>query len=211
MIQHDKMWEAIDAIAGINGLTPSGLAKKAGLDPTIFNKSKRISKDGRQRWPSTESIARILDVIGMSMGQFADLMQSNENLGAIGLPKTKLSSLQNVKSFISSTGHVRSNYRDENMESTDIDGKSFMVRINTHDYADVYNRGDTLIAKITSNVRKGDKVIVAVEEGDNIIATIQKISSHVISLKKIGENELENPNIDLRKVKWIARIIWKAE
>ena len=60
MLSHDKIWAAIDRLAERHQLTPSGLARRAGLDPTSFNKSKRIASDGRMRWPSTapSTIAR---------------------------------------------------------------------------------------------------------------------------------------------------------
>ena len=60
MLTHDQVWTALDRLAERAGLSASGLAKRAGLDPTTFNKSKRITADGRERWPSTESIAKAL-------------------------------------------------------------------------------------------------------------------------------------------------------
>ena len=51
-------------IAERYGFSASGLAKKAGLDPTSFNPSKRNGPDGRPRWPTTESIARVLQCVG---------------------------------------------------------------------------------------------------------------------------------------------------
>ena len=44
MLKHKEIWNAIDKLAQINGMTPSGLAKKSGLDATIFNKSKESVK-----------------------------------------------------------------------------------------------------------------------------------------------------------------------
>ena len=38
---HESVWGAIDALAARHRLESSGLAKKAGLDPTAFNPSKR--------------------------------------------------------------------------------------------------------------------------------------------------------------------------
>ena len=61
MLSHSQIWTALDRLAARAGLSPSGLAKKSGLDPTTFNKSKRITPDGRPRWPSTESVAKALD------------------------------------------------------------------------------------------------------------------------------------------------------
>jgi len=71
---NQQLWYAIDHLAEIRGLSTSGLARKAGLDPTAFNKSKRFSRDGRPRWPSTESISRVMLATGVSFSQFAALV-----------------------------------------------------------------------------------------------------------------------------------------
>jgi phage repressor protein C with HTH and peptisase S24 domain len=65
MLSHAQIWNALDRLAERNGMSPSGLAKKAGLDATTFNKSKRITNDGRERWPSTESVSKALTATGV--------------------------------------------------------------------------------------------------------------------------------------------------
>ena len=77
MFTHRQVWDAIDQIAEDHGMTASGLAKKAGLDSTTFNRSKRVSPDGRERWPSTESVAKILRVTGEPIDQFASLVDKS--------------------------------------------------------------------------------------------------------------------------------------
>src|ERR1700760_4464516 len=74
MLTHDQIWTALDRLAARAGLSPSGLAKRAGLDPTTFNKSKRITADLRQRWPSTESVAKCLAATGVGLHQFVGLI-----------------------------------------------------------------------------------------------------------------------------------------
>src|SRR5436190_8591804 len=74
MLTHAQVWAAIDALAERAGLSASGLAKRAGLDPTTFNKSKRITPDGRERWPSTESLAKALAASGSSIDTFVQLI-----------------------------------------------------------------------------------------------------------------------------------------
>lgn len=51
-----------------------GLAKRAGLDPTTFNRSKRVTSDSGERWPSTESIAKALTAADSSIDTFASLV-----------------------------------------------------------------------------------------------------------------------------------------
>jgi phage repressor protein C with HTH and peptisase S24 domain len=74
MYTHSDIWRAIDRLAQSLGYSPSGLAKKAGLDPTTFNKSKRTSIDGKPRWPSTESLSKILAVTETPMIDFFSFM-----------------------------------------------------------------------------------------------------------------------------------------
>lgn len=73
MLAHEEVWAAIDALAVRNGLSPSGLARRSGLDPTTFNKSKRHAADGRPRWPSTESISKILSATNTNVREFFGL------------------------------------------------------------------------------------------------------------------------------------------
>src|SRR5215203_3821590 len=75
MLSHDRVWAAIDALAARYGMTASGLARKAGLDATSFNRSKRTSPEGRDRWPSTESISKILRATGASLDEFMKLVE----------------------------------------------------------------------------------------------------------------------------------------
>ena len=74
MLTHDQIWTALDRLAERAGLTTSALAKRAGLDPTTFNKSKRITAEGRERWPSTESVAKSLAATNTSIDTFVELI-----------------------------------------------------------------------------------------------------------------------------------------
>src|ERR1700733_13558467 len=74
MLTHDQVWTALDRLAERAGMSASGLAKKAGLDPTTFNRSKRVTADGRERWPSTESVAKALAATNSSIDSFVQLI-----------------------------------------------------------------------------------------------------------------------------------------
>ena len=82
MLSHDRVWAAIDALAERYSLSASGLAKRAGLDSTAFNKSKRLSSDGRPRWPSTESLAKIIEATGASLDEFTGLIEGRVSIHA---------------------------------------------------------------------------------------------------------------------------------
>lgn len=74
MFTHEQIWQGLDRLAKVRGFSASGLAKKAGLDPTSFNKSKRFSPDGKPRWPSTESISKVLHATDSTMSDLFSLI-----------------------------------------------------------------------------------------------------------------------------------------
>lgn len=77
MFTHAQIWQGLDRLAAAKGYSPSGLAKQSGLDPTSFNKSKRISPEGKPRWPSTESLAKVLAVTDATMSDFIALIEDD--------------------------------------------------------------------------------------------------------------------------------------
>src|SRR6188474_1369343 len=86
MLTHNQVWTALDRLAARAGLSPSGLARRAGLDPTTFNKSKRITPDGRQRWPSTESVSKALSATGTNIDVFVSLIDGGGRAPAKSIP-----------------------------------------------------------------------------------------------------------------------------
>ena len=86
MLTHAQVWSAIDRLAARAGLSASGLARRAGLDPTTFNKSKRITPQGRARWPSTESIAKALTATGTPFDIFVTLIEQSGGAAARAVP-----------------------------------------------------------------------------------------------------------------------------
>lgn len=75
MLTHESVWDAVDALASRSGWSVSGLAVRARLDPTALNRSKRIGIDGKPRWPSMETIAKLLSAAGMSLSAWCDLVE----------------------------------------------------------------------------------------------------------------------------------------
>ncbi len=76
---HAYVWNAIDLLANQNSLSCSGLARKSGLDPTVFNKSKRHTNNGKPHYPSLYSVAKILSATNTTPVQFAVLIQEQMN------------------------------------------------------------------------------------------------------------------------------------
>lgn len=78
MFSHTDIWNAIEEFAKHNNMTCSGLAKSCGLDATTFNKSKRFTKFGQPRWPTTQSLAKILQATNSDIMDFVQYLPKRQ-------------------------------------------------------------------------------------------------------------------------------------
>ena len=77
-MNHYQIWNAIEMFARDHGMSCSALAKCSGLDPTTFNKSKRSSVFGQPRWPSTETISKILSATNSNASDFFKYIENDD-------------------------------------------------------------------------------------------------------------------------------------
>ena len=112
MLTHDQVWTALDRLAERAGLSASGLAKKSGLDPTTFNKSKRVTADGRERWPSTESVAKALAATNSSIDSFVQLIgdtaRTAQSVPLLGFAQAGAAALSTMAAFRPARAGTRS-------------------------------------------------------------------------------------------------------
>ena len=160
MLSHDRVWAAVDALAARHGMTASGLARKAGLDATSFNKSKRTSPEGRDRWPSTESIAKILRATGATLEDFLRLVEPGGSLRRSMVPLIGMTQAGSGKFFTdeglpsNAPGWDEIDFPDFGQE------KVFALEVTGDSMAPLYRDGDMLILSPTASIRKGDRVVV---------------------------------------------------
>ena len=140
-MQHGDIWRGIDLLARKHGLTPSGLARRAGLDATAFNKSKRLPKDGRPRWPSTESLARVLAAVGSDFDEFAALVSGRRSVSLPLVAEEALNhtdAAQHLENADVTSKHIR-------LPSNGASDTCFIVELTSDAFAPAYQIGDRLI------------------------------------------------------------------
>lgn len=197
-MQHGDIWRGIDLLAQRHGLSTSGLAKLAGLDATAFNKSKRLPKDGRPRWPSTESISRVLMAVGSDFDEFAALVTGR---GGIAVPLVRQSNLDQAdKLDLGSADETR-------LPGDEPDEAWFVLEIDTPDLVPFYQVGERLVIGHGAPLRAGDRVIVKPTHGGALTGTLVQVTRDQIHVQAAGNpNEIwlfERAQTDL-----IARILW---
>lgn len=210
MLSHERVWAAIDALASRHGMTASGLARKAGLDATSFNKSKRTSPEGRDRWPSTESISKILRATGASLEDFMRLIEPASSLHGSSLPLVRSDRAAREELF-GEDGRPNSGPHWEDMSFPDFAGEAaFAIEIVGRELEPHFREGELVIVSPTANMRKGDRVIVRTRKGEILVKELKRRSTKTIELSSIGaeQDELVLPVED---VAWIGRVMWTRQ
>ncbi len=227
MLNHETIWAAIDALAERNGLTPSALARKAGLDPTAFNPSKRRSADGRARWPSTESIAKVLDATGASLEEFTAAI--NDPLsrllppgsrGVAGKAGNHMAAARQVPllgfaqagvgGFFEDGGFPAGNGWEEiDLPTLGEDG-SYALEVQGDSMLPLYRDGDIIIVSPAERIRKGDRIVVKTHDGEVMAKILKRRTASQVELVSLNP-EHDDRVLALDRIDWMARIIWASQ
>jgi phage repressor protein C with HTH and peptisase S24 domain len=216
-MKHDDIWRAIDALAAENGLSASGLAKKSGLDPTTFNKSKRRTVDGHERWPGTESVAKILNATGASLEAFTSLVTGTRALspGAVQrmvhrrIPLIGFAQAGGA-GYFDDGGYPVGGAWDEVSLPEIPDPNAYALEIAGESMEPVYRDGDQVIVSPASPIRRGDRVVVRTLKGEVMAKQLVRQSARRIELKSLNPAHPDY-SFDLREVTWMHRIIWASQ
>jgi phage repressor protein C with HTH and peptisase S24 domain len=207
MLRHADIWRAIDGLAELHGMSPSGLARRAGLDPTSFNRSKRGTHGGKRRWPGSESVAKILNATGTSFVEFAALI---DGPGAAGAPR-RLASLPvsraQAGTCFGEDGRPLPDGWDEVLFPNLTDPNCYLLEIDGSQWEPAYRDGDQLVVSPGESIRRGDRVVVKTAEGPFIFGRLSRRSMRRIELDSM-DAEGGSLTLDAGLVAWMSRVIW---
>lgn len=208
MLTHEKVWSAIDALADRNGMSPSGLAKRAGLDPTAFNRSKRHSSDGRPRWPSTESLSKVMQATGADLAELLSLVAGRgpvrSTLPVVGFAKA------GTGGYFDDGGFPVGEGWDTVEFPVDAEVGAYAIKVQGESMLPVYRDGDILIVEPGQPARRGDRVVVKTTGGEVMAKVLQRQTAEMIELVSLNP-EHEDRIIPASDIEWIARIVWASQ
>lgn len=211
-LSHGEIWRAIDALAERFDMTPSAMARMAGLDPTSFNRSKRGSADtdGRARWPSTESLAKLLEATGVNFSEFAALTERTpvRTPGARGAPLIGLAQA-GQDGFFDEAGMPVGAGWDE-VAAPDLGEGLFALEVTGDDLAPVYRDGDRLLVSPSQEPRKGDRVVARTNAGEVLVRELGRVTARTLELLALGRSG-EPRLLSRDEVAWVARIVWVSQ
>ncbi len=207
-LRHTDIWQAIDRLAGQHRLSPSALARKAGLSPTAFNPSKRVSTK-RKRWPSTESIARILQATNTSLENFTTLASGEGTAPRTALPLLGYAQAGR-EGYFDDAGYPAGSGWDEIPFPALADPHAFALEVSGKSMEPVYREGDLVVASPSEKMRRGDRVVLRTKKGEVMIKQLGRESVQKIELISLnaGFDAVTQPR---REIDWIYRIVWASQ
>ena len=210
MLRHSDIWRAIDRLAQEKGLSASGLARRAGLDPTTFSNIKRITRDGKPRWPSTESISNKLQATGASLGEFVTYL--NRGSGSVVFGTVPLIGFAQAgsKGFFDYTDYPAGGAWDEIAFPDFGDPHAYALEISGDSMEPMYRDGDVVIVSPNADVRRGQRVVVKSKSGEVMFKQLLRRSARRIDLKSFNP-EHSDPTFLVDDIDWIARVIWSTQ
>jgi len=207
-LTHNQIWTALDRLAARSKLSPSGLAKRSGLDPTTFNKSKRITPDGRARWPSTESLAKALSATSVSIESFVSLI-GESNGAAQAIPLIGFAEA-GASGYFDDGGFPVGKGWDEIAFPGVTDERAYALEISGDSMLPAYRDGDVIIVSPAAPVRRGDRVVVKTGSGEIMVKELKRQTAKQIELKSLSADHPER-TLTLEDVAWLARVVWASQ
>ena len=211
MLKHADVWRAIDRLAVEHGLSPSGLARKAGLDPTTFNKSKRVTREGRPRWPSTESISKILAATDSSLAQFVDhvAVGSEEEAYVHRIPLLGLTQA-GAEGYFDDAGFPKGQGWDQIAFPDIRDRHAYALEIVGDSMEPVYREGDIVVVSPEADIRRGDRIVVRTTKGEVMAKVFLRQTATRLELASLNPAHGER-TLNTEEVLWRARIVWARQ
>ena len=208
VLTHLQVWTALDRLAERAGFSPSGLAKRAGLDPTTFNKSKRITGDGRERWPSTESVSKALAATNSSIDTFVQLIgdgaRGSQSVPLLGFAQAGAGGHFDDSGFPAGKGW------DEVALPSAGDEHAYALEISGDSMKPAYRDGDIIVVSPGTPIRKGDRVVVKTSGGEVMVKELKRRTAKLLELQSVNPAHADR-TLDADQVQWIARIVWASQ
>jgi phage repressor protein C with HTH and peptisase S24 domain len=213
-MKHEDIWRGLDTLAAEAGMSASGLARRAGLDATTFNPSKRHMPDGRARWPSTESLAKALIAAGADLTTFSHLVSGGQAIRSgrktprsvplIGMAQA------GADGYFGDAGYPVGAGWDEAGLPEVTDPNAYALEISGESMEPVFRDGDMIIVSPEASIRRGDRVVVRTTKGQVMAKHLARRSAKRIELRSFNPDHSDH-SFELSEITWMHRIIWASQ
>src|SRR5260370_38803447 len=208
ILTHLQVWTALDRVAEGAGFSPGGVATRGGFDPTTWNKSKRITGDGRERWPSTESVSKALAATNSSIDTFVQLIgdgaRGSQSVPLLGFAQAGAGGHFDDSGFPAGKGW------DEVALPSAGDEHAYALEISGDSMKPTYRDGDVIVVSPGTPIRRGDRGVVKTTGGEVMVKELKRRTAKLPDLQS-GNPAHASRTLDAHQVEWIARIVWVSQ
>ena len=210
MLKHADVWRAIDRLAKEHGLSASGLARRAGLDPTTFNKSKRTTREGKLRWPSTESVAKILAATNSSLMEFVGYIGEGDGAGVFRNVPLIGFAQAGAAGYFDDAGYPTGAGWDEIPFPALGDPHAYALEISGDSMEPVYRDGDVIVVSPGTNARRGDRIVIRTKAGEVMVKQLRRRTAKQLELQSLNVHH-QDRTLGVDDVDWMARVLWASQ
>lgn len=204
-MRHKDIWRGIDRLADRNGLSASGLARLSGLNATTFNPSKRMAKDGRPRWPSTETLSRALAAVGAGFDDLAVMIEGKRGTSA---PMIGFAQAGNDGFFDDAGFPLGDGWDDVRFPGMGTD-TVYALEIADDSMEPVYRAGDRIIVSPEAPIRRGDRVVAKTVDGVVVAKVLGRCTETRVELLSFNLSYAPRKSAP-DQIAWMARILWAS-
>jgi len=210
MLSHADIWGAIDKLAVESGISVSALAKRSGLDPTTFNRSKRQTRDGKPRWPSTESVAKVLGATSRTVADFAALVGGGNGQGRLQRIPVVGYAQASRDGVFDGAGFPAGTAWDEILFPDLGEMRIYALEIAGDSMAPLYRDGDLLIVSPSAGLRRGDRVVLRTRLGEVMARELARRTAKRVDV--LALNPLQPAaSFAAEEISWMSRILWVSQ
>ena len=209
-LSYVEIWKGIDQLAVQKGLSLSAMAQKAGLDPTAFNKSKRVGPDGRKRWLSMESLNKVLAATHTGLDEFIRLTGQDVKPVQPTIPLLGFAQAGKDGYFDDAGFPVGSAGWDAIDCPMTFHKPVYALEVCGTSMEPVYREGDRLIISPDSEIRRGDRVVLKTKSGEVMVKELKRQTAAQIELKSLNPAHADR-SFAPQDVAWMARVLWVSQ
>lgn len=184
MITQNTFWGVLDAVAERNGMALSTLGKRIGMDKTSLLPSKRVV-NGEMRWPSTKTLADVLNGMNVSVDEFAGILTGRKISFNEKLPAITLSSVMAGRAYRKDGEKNDSAW--EAIEHPMAEAMDVWVLIVDRAMPGL-KEGSKMFLRDNTEIRSGDTVLVASENFSGI-AKMRRMTATTTAVTSTANNE----------------------
>ena len=186
-MDHRDIWRGLDGLAA-------------------FNPSKRTSRDGRPRWPSTESVAAALAAVGDGFDDLAGLIDGRRGASVplIGFAEAGRDGFFDEAGFPSGSGWDEVRFPGLGEEAV------YALEVSGDSMQPAFRSGDRIIVSPGASLRRGDRVVARTRVGEVMAKELGRRSEKRVELLSLNP-DFAPLEFTPAEIAWLARILWVSQ